>query len=196
MRILLILATIFVVSCNPVKQVLKDRQKFEEVAKEVVKAGYCINDTVVVESTKDSVVYKDKIITTRFPFILPCAPIDTTFPDGTKIKYANGELSYEATTKEKVEIRYITKTNNIRDTKLEGILKGEISARDVAINGWVDKYNEKKAEVEEGEQQLKDQRSKFRKDKLNLWLIITALIIFILRKHIWRLVKKIKLPWV
>jgi hypothetical protein len=44
--ILLILA-----SCNPVKQVLKDPVKFEVVADEMIKRGYCLNDTIYKHST-------------------------------------------------------------------------------------------------------------------------------------------------
>lgn len=58
MRILLI--SLFLLSCNPVKQVLKDREKFEQVAKEVVKAGYCVNDTTYVYS-KDTTIQVDTL---------------------------------------------------------------------------------------------------------------------------------------
>jgi len=44
MRYLLILLVF--VSCNPVKQVLKDSVKFEAVADEMIKRGYCLNDTI------------------------------------------------------------------------------------------------------------------------------------------------------
>ncbi len=40
--ILFLWLVLLIGSCNPVKQVLKDNQKFEIVAKEVVKRGYCI----------------------------------------------------------------------------------------------------------------------------------------------------------
>jgi hypothetical protein len=39
---------IVLVSCNPVKQVLSDKQKLDKVAKEAVKMGYCANDTTIV----------------------------------------------------------------------------------------------------------------------------------------------------
>jgi hypothetical protein len=39
------------VSCNPVKQVLKYPVKFEAVADEMVKRGYCLNDTIYKHST-------------------------------------------------------------------------------------------------------------------------------------------------
>jgi hypothetical protein len=45
---LLILGVLWLLSCNPVKQVLSDRQKFDEVAKEVIRQGYCVNDTTIV----------------------------------------------------------------------------------------------------------------------------------------------------
>ena len=42
---------IFFGSCNPVKQVLGDNKKFEVVAAEVIKRGYCLNDTTYIFST-------------------------------------------------------------------------------------------------------------------------------------------------
>jgi len=36
------------ISCNPVKQVLRDQEKLEEVAKVVVKGGWCANDTTFI----------------------------------------------------------------------------------------------------------------------------------------------------
>jgi len=44
------------ISCNPVKQVLKNREYFDEVAKEVVKSGYCANDTII--KVKSDTTYK------------------------------------------------------------------------------------------------------------------------------------------
>ena len=46
MRYLLLL--ILFVGCNPVKQVLRDQEKLEEVAKVVVKGGWCANDTTFI----------------------------------------------------------------------------------------------------------------------------------------------------
>jgi hypothetical protein len=51
---------LFIYSCNPVKQVLSDRAKFDEVAKEVIRAGYCANDTVIV-SKSDTTVMTDTV---------------------------------------------------------------------------------------------------------------------------------------
>jgi hypothetical protein len=56
MRYLFIL--LIFASCNPVKQVLKDPVKFEVVADEMVKRGYCLNDTIYKHST-DTLEFHD-----------------------------------------------------------------------------------------------------------------------------------------
>ena len=47
--------------CNPVKQVLRDQEKLEEVAKVVVKGGWCANDTTFITKS-DTVVKIDSFI--------------------------------------------------------------------------------------------------------------------------------------
>ena len=59
MRYLLLL--ILFVACNPVKQVLRDQEKLEEVAKVVVKGGWCANDTTFITKS-DTLVEMDTII--------------------------------------------------------------------------------------------------------------------------------------
>jgi hypothetical protein len=51
---------IVLVSCNPVKQVLSDKQKLDKVAKEVVKMGYCANDTTIVVKS-DTLIEMDTL---------------------------------------------------------------------------------------------------------------------------------------
>lgn len=62
MRNLLLL--ILLISCNPVKQVLNDKAKFDEVAAEVIKQGRCANDTLVVVKS-DTIVKVDSLIELR-----------------------------------------------------------------------------------------------------------------------------------
>lgn len=62
MRRLLVL--LLLVSCNPVKQVLNDKQKLDEVAKEVVRLGYCANDTTIIVKS-DTIVKVDSLIEVR-----------------------------------------------------------------------------------------------------------------------------------
>jgi len=57
----MILTAIFAVSCNPVKQVLNNRSKFEEVKNEVIRLGYCANDTTII-SVSDTLTQYDTTI--------------------------------------------------------------------------------------------------------------------------------------
>ena len=59
MRSLLLL--ILLVSCNPVKQVLNDKAKFDKVAKEVIRQGYCATDTLIIVKS-DTLVKVDSLI--------------------------------------------------------------------------------------------------------------------------------------
>lgn len=58
--IALLLIFLFVTSCNPVKQVLRDQEKLEEVAKVVVKGGWCANDTTFITKS-DTLVQIDTL---------------------------------------------------------------------------------------------------------------------------------------
>ena len=49
------------VSCNPVKQVLRDQDKLEQVAKVVVKGGWCANDTTFM-TRSDTLVEVDTLV--------------------------------------------------------------------------------------------------------------------------------------
>ena len=57
----LLLLFLWVTSCNPVKQVLRDQDKLEEVAKVVVKGGWCANDTTFVVKS-DTLVEVDTLV--------------------------------------------------------------------------------------------------------------------------------------
>ena len=48
-------------SCNPVKQVLRDQEMLEEVAKVVVKGGWCANDTTFITKS-DTLVEVDTLV--------------------------------------------------------------------------------------------------------------------------------------
>jgi hypothetical protein len=61
MKVILIIAAIIAVSCNPVKQVLNNRAKFEEVKNEVIRLGYCANDTTII-SVSDTLTQYDTTI--------------------------------------------------------------------------------------------------------------------------------------
>lgn len=55
MRILLL--SLLFLSCNPVKQVLRDKQKLDAVAEVVVSSGYCANDTIIQIKSDTLITY-------------------------------------------------------------------------------------------------------------------------------------------
>ena len=61
MRTKISLLLLLLVGCNPVKQVLRDQEKLEEVAKVVVKGGWCANDTTFITKS-DTLVKIDSFI--------------------------------------------------------------------------------------------------------------------------------------
>jgi hypothetical protein len=56
-----ILFILLFISCNPVKQVLRDQEKLEEVAKVVVKGGWCANDTTYITKS-DTLIEVDTLV--------------------------------------------------------------------------------------------------------------------------------------
>lgn len=76
----IILLLIIFGSCNPVKQVLDDKKKFEVVAAEVIKRGYCLNDTIYKTKT-DTIEVHD---TTTFVYVDTAVINDTTYLWETK----------------------------------------------------------------------------------------------------------------
>jgi hypothetical protein len=182
MRLIVFILALFMFACNPVKKVLQDPQKFEQVAQEVVRRGYCINDTVTVETVKDSTIYKDSIITKTIE--APCADFDTTLKDGTHITVVDGILKVKSNCQQKENIRTIVKTNNIRDRKLEEILHGDIKKLEGENKALINQVNSLKSEVVSN-------NKKHRADKFKLWLIIAGLVAWTLRGLWFPLIKKI-----
>ncbi len=59
MRKLLFIIVLF--GCNPVKQVINDKAKLDKVAIEVIKKGYCANDTTIITKS-DTLLVVDSLI--------------------------------------------------------------------------------------------------------------------------------------
>jgi hypothetical protein len=55
-----LLISIFLLGCNPVKQVLRDKEKLDKVAEYVISSGYCVNDTII-QSKSDTLITYDTI---------------------------------------------------------------------------------------------------------------------------------------
>jgi hypothetical protein len=181
----LILVLVVLASCNPVKKVLKDQNKFEQVAKVVVASGkYCITDTAVVETVKDSIIYKDSLIEKQVK--VPCADFDTAF-NSTSIKVVDGVLTYSHTCKNKEVQKIVTKVNNIRDRAFEGTLKDTILLLKGRISGYGDDIAILMDSVNKQEVKIKTVKKEARSSKIKLWLIIVLMGAWIVRKPLLRL---------
>lgn len=170
MRILLIIFAGFIFACNPVKQVLKDPVKFNKVAEEVVRKGYCINDTIITETVRDSIIYKDSIIERK----VPCDDFKTTIGDDT-LSVKGGVLSLSG----KDRIKVITKTNTVRDRALENLLKGDIEK---LIKANADKASEIQTLKEENKKTRGELGRLKIKYKLHLILLAAGALAVIFRK--------------
>jgi hypothetical protein len=89
----LIVVVMVLVGCNPVRFVLRDAPSFRIVADEVIKRGYCLNDTTYILST-DTLEITD---TLTMVYVDTAVVNDTTYLWETKFKT-------------------ITKTRTIRDS--------------------------------------------------------------------------------
>ncbi len=59
-----IILVLLFISCNPVKQVLRNQEMLEEVAKVVVKGGFCANDTTYITKS-DTLIEFDTLINVK-----------------------------------------------------------------------------------------------------------------------------------
>ena len=162
--IALLLGLFILQACNPVKQVLKDKKKLDIVAIEVIRQGYCVNDTVV-ETRIDTLYQSDS---SAINSITLYKEIDTIFTDGTTLRIDSaGILSVGCPVK--VQYKVVTKTETIRDRSLENVLK-----RDIAIADSTNK--ELKMTIKERELVIQDVENKLQKKQLQLSGIILALL--------------------
>jgi hypothetical protein len=168
MRYLAVLLLILFIgySCNPVKKVLNDPIKMNEVATEMIRRGYCSNDTTIVTQVTDTFFIKtEENLDTLLVGANTCS-FDTTLKSGTRIKYEGGLLLI----KEKIVLKtkVITRTvdNYIRDTKIEQILKNDIEQ-------YKDTLIQLNTTIKGYDKQIEQLNSKL--SKVN-WYLIAALV--------------------
>lgn len=170
MRYLLII--LLLAACNPVKKVLKDPEKFDQVADEVIRRGRCINDTTIITEVKDTVIYRDSIIEKIEK--VPCRDFDTII-GRARIRVSSGVLTYSA--KDSVVYRTKTVTNTVRDREYERILLSDIRVlKDTLVT--------ERAAAKALASEFKSYKLDARIDMAKLWVIIVALVIFAFRKQI------------
>ena len=177
MKYLIYISAILLFSCNPVKKVLKDNEKFEQVAQEAVRRGYCVNDTTKVTTVKDTVyVYTTSVSDTIF--VGTECEFDTVLASGTWIRLEDGYLMVSEVIKERTREVIKTVDNYIRDTKYEDVLKMDLESRDDEINRQKGVIETNLANIQELKKELRCYKSYF----IGLIiLIIAAGVISVLR---------------
>lgn len=184
MRYLPFLFLFLLFACNPVKQVLRDEEKFEEVAQAVILRGYCANDTTIVDIVTDTVtVYNEPSYVDSLFIQEGLCDFDTVTKRGTRIKFDKGHLFIWD--KEKIKTQIVTKriNNYIRDKAKEELLEKKIIANQDTIRflkGKLESYKEINKELSQ------------KYSKLQLYL--AGLIIFILITIAYRIFKKFTQP--
>lgn len=155
---MLIIGAMFILQgCNPVKQVLKDKSKFDVVAEEVIRRGYCVTDTVV-ETKIDTLYQSDSSVVNTLSIY---KEIDTIFTDGSTLRIDSaGNLSFGCPVK--IQYKTVTKTETVRDRALENILKKDIAELDSIKTILELSVRERDLVIKETEQELKQAQRKFK----------------------------------
>ena len=174
-----ILSVFILQGCNPVKQVLKDKNKLDIVAVEVIRQGYCVNDTVV-ETRVDTLYQSDS---SAINSITLYKEIDTIFTDGTTLRIDSaGILSVGCPVK--VQYKTVTKTETIRDKSLENILKKDIAKLDSIKKSLEYDIRERDLVVKETQEKLKQANNKFRLFIAVLFIIVAGRAYLKFRKYL------------
>lgn len=178
MHLKFVIVSVVLLACSPVKQVLKDPKKFEIVKEAVIRSGACVNDTITIETIKDTVYYKDSIVNSIIQ--VPCKDFDTIMPDGARIMVSSGAIKYKPKYKETIITKTIT--NNIRDKKLEDYLRKDVSNRDSIIKVYKSLYSTSQDKLKESSQE--NTRLKWK-----IYLVVAVSLIWTFRGQILKLVR-------
>ena len=180
----IIFFTLFLIfSCNPVKQVLNNPARMNEMAGEMIRRGYCSNDTTIINQITDTVYIKTQDDIDTLVMEQGICNFDTTLKSGTRIKFENGYLIVKE--RKSFSTRVVTKTvnNYITDNSQIDLLKKDIvNYKDtvLTLKGSLDTYKETNENLVK------------KLSNTKLYLILS--IVFIILSFLWRLFKKLKTP--
>lgn len=113
---------LLLLACNPVKQVLKDKNKLDQIAEVVVKSGYCANDTTIITKSDTTIVH------------------DTTYEVDTLIDLKTIKDTQYVKLPKKVITRTITIRDTIKSVVVDGsrvlLLQKELDKLKTESQGW------------------------------------------------------------
>lgn len=121
--LILLFTLLWLISCNPVKQVLRDQNKLDAVAKVVVAGGYCANDTTFIVKS-DTTIQVDTLVQN-----------DTTFHVETR-----NDTTYLTRLKYRDIIKSITIHDTIKSVVVDNarlkLIQGELAASNLKSIEW------------------------------------------------------------
>ena len=179
----IVLLVLVVYSCNPVQQIFKDPAKMNEVAEEMIRRGYCSNDTTIINKVTDTVFVKNEDFVDTVLIENGVCNFDTVLSTGTRVKFENGFLYVKE--KRATKTRVITNTvdHYITDRAKEDLLNQDIQCYKDTVNTLRGSITSLK-EVNES---LLAKLSKYK-------MYIIGLIALIILSFVWRVVRKFSNP--
>jgi predicted DNA binding CopG/RHH family protein len=173
--LILIILGVSLFACNPVKQVIKDQEKLDKVAEEVIRRGYCRNDTTIVTHVSDTIYVEIEDDSNTLWIGEGICDFDTVLASGTNIVFIDGYLY--VTEKIKYKTSVITKNvdNYIKDVAFEDILKKDITS-------YRDSVSNLKGMTTVYEKQLNDVNQRISRYKLYFYGLIIAVIVGVVLK--------------
>lgn len=128
---LILLGVLLLFSCNPVKRVMKDKSLFDQVAEEVIKRGYCSNDTIIV-SKSDTTITIDSLVTIEIDSIIHRD--DTVYFWANKIYNYKEKVFIKDTIKQVVkDSSLINKLSQINESQKQEIVKLKIDKKNLRV---------------------------------------------------------------
>lgn len=179
----IVLLILVVYSCNPVQQIFKDPAKMNQVAEEMIRRGYCSNDTTIINKVTDTVfVRNDEFVDTVLIENGVCN-FDTVLSTGTRVKFENGFLYVKE--KRATKTRVITNTvdHYITDRSKEELLTKDIQCYKDTVNTLRGSVTS----LKEVNETLLSKLSKYK-------MYIIGLIALIIGSFVWRVIRKFSNP--
>lgn len=179
----IVLLILVVYSCNPVQQIFKDPAKMNQVAEEMIRRGYCSNDTTIINKVTDTVfVRNDEFVDTVLIENGVCN-FDTVLSTGTRVKFENGFLYVKEKRATKTRVITNTVNNYITDKAKEELLTKDIQCYKDTVNTLRGSVTS----LKEVNETLLAKLSKFK-------MYVIGLIALIIGSFVWRVIKKFSNP--
>jgi hypothetical protein len=180
---MILLGLLLSAACSPVKRVLGNPEYLEQVARVVVKQGYCINDTTLESVSRTDTVFQEVTVTDSVLVRVPATcEMDTTTRSGFRVIIRHGILHVSHAGKRKEVLRTLTHTSFIRDRKLEDLLKQDLAALQASLDSVTLVLTDTKAQLDATSRQLRRVEAKCLFLSALLTLIILGGIYLRLRK--------------